>query len=147
MIVSVRNARDRYLTATLKLAANAYAEMLLSSQMIKNISIKIFIYDKLDKNAYGYCLPEEASGKLRNFEIEIKRCRLNKMLKFLAHEMVHVKQFAKNELSAKNKNGETITLWHGKLCDIEHYWDQPWEIEAFMLEEEMLNYLRKGYQI
>lgn len=145
MQITVRNARDRYLTSLLKTAAVSYAGMLMSTQMIKNLSIKIVILDKL-KNANAYCSPEDGGGKLRNFEIELRKMRTNKMLKSLAHEMVHVKQFAKNELKAKYFKDGYKTIWHGEICDIDSYWDQPWEIEAFTLEEELLCYFKKEYQ-
>lgn len=145
MQITVRNARNRYLTHLLKTAAYSYANMLMSTQMIKNLSIKIIILDKL-KNANAYCSPEDCEGKLRNFEIELRKMRTNKMLKSLAHEMVHVKQFAKNELKAKYFKDGYKTIWHGEICDIDSYWDQPWEIEAFTLEEELLCYFKKEYQ-
>jgi hypothetical protein len=41
----------------------------------------------------------------------------------VAHEMVHVKQYAKGELTEQS--------WQGKLINPkQEYWDQPWEIEA-----------------
>ena len=146
MIVSVRNAKDRYLTSLLKTAANFYADMLMSPQLIKHLSIRIIIYDSLGKHAQAYCCPDELSGRLRSFEIEIKKMRTNKMLRLLAHEMLHVKQFAKNELKAKYFRDGYKTVWHGEVCNIDSYWDQPWEIEAFTLEEELLCYFKEEYQ-
>jgi hypothetical protein len=54
-----------------------------------------------------------------------------KMLQCLAHEMVHVKQYAKGELS-----NELITAkWQGKTFKLtnsmEDYFNWPWEIEAY----------------
>jgi hypothetical protein len=50
----------------------------------------------------------------------------------LAHEMVHVKQFAKGQLqSADGKN-----YWMGKRVTRRvKYLDQPWEVEAFQRQE------------
>jgi len=146
MVVTVRNARDRYLTSLLKTAAISYANMLMSPQLVKNLSVKIIIYNNLGRNAYAFCCPDEISGRLRSFEIEIKKMRVNRMLRLLAHEMVHVKQFAKNELKAKYFRDGYKTVWHGEICDIDSYWDQPWEIEAFTLEEELLCYFKEEYQ-
>lgn len=146
MFVSVRNARDRYLTSLLKTAAYSYAGMLMSPQLVKNLSVKIIICDNLDKNVYAYCCPDEFTRRLRSFEIELRRMRRNKMLRLLAHEMVHVKQFAKNELKAKYFKDGYKTIWHGEVCDIDSYWDEPWEIEAFTLEEELLCYFKEEYQ-
>ncbi len=145
MHITVRNAKNRNLTTLLKTATLSYANMLMSTQMIKNLSIKIIIHNSL-KDGYAFCSPEDYSGKLRNFEIDLRKMRTNQMLRLLAHEMVHVKQFAKDELKAKYFKGGYKTIWHGEVCDIDSYWDQPWEIEAFTLEEELLCYFKKECQ-
>ena len=55
------------------------------------------------------------------------------MMQTLAHEMVHVKQFARNELyETSAKQG---SRWRGEWFSprqkcVKDYWDQPWEIEA-----------------
>ena len=74
--------------------------------------------------AMGYCL--EADDK-RTFELEIDKSQsLRALLETVAHEMVHVKQYARREL---NPNKE---VWMGKTYNPENvnYWDLPWEIEA-----------------
>lgn len=76
------------------------------------------------KGAMGYCL--ELDNK-REFDIEIDRTQsMRKMLETLAHEMVHVKQFARRELHPANDE------WYGKTYNPKKvdYWDLPWEIEA-----------------
>lgn len=74
--------------------------------------------------AMGYCL--EAEDK-RTFELEIDKSQsLRSLLETVAHEMVHVKQYARREL---NPNKE---VWMGKTYNPKNinYWDLPWEIEA-----------------
>ena len=74
--------------------------------------------------AMGYCL--EADDK-RTFELEIDKSQsLRALLETVAHEMVHVKQYARREL---NPNKE---VWMGKTYNPKdvNYWDLPWEIEA-----------------
>jgi hypothetical protein len=76
------------------------------------------------KGAMGYCLELEDN---RTFEIEIdRRMRLRGMLETLAHEMVHVKQYARRELHPVHNT------WCGKTYNPKKvsYWDLPWEIEA-----------------
>ena len=54
------------------------------------------------------------------------------MLSSLAHEMVHIKQFATGEL-VDNPSGKTVK-WMGKrvsVRDDDGYWTLPWEIEAY----------------
>ena len=74
--------------------------------------------------AMGYCLQEENN---RTFQLEIDKTQsLRGLLETIAHEMVHVKQYARGELSADKH------VWMGKTYDPEeiNYWDLPWEIEA-----------------
>lgn len=74
--------------------------------------------------AMGYCLEEDNN---RTFELEIDKTQsLRGLLETVAHEMVHVKQYAKRELSPDKHE------WMGKTYnpDEVNYWDLPWEIEA-----------------
>jgi hypothetical protein len=82
---------------------------------------------KLGSDADGYCLRETA----REYELEIDHTTgLRRMLETVAHEMVHVKQYARNEMS------DTVTQkkfykWKDTLVpESTDYWDLPWEIEA-----------------
>ena len=139
MNVSVRNAKDRTLVYLLKLAAESFAKNLMSPQLSKNLSIKIIIREKLD--AGGFCDYEiTGDSNPREFNIEILRTRKKiNMFKVLAHEMVHVKQHAKGEAKDKIKKDKYITLWFGeKYDDDTSYWDQPWEIEAYGLENSLV---------
>jgi len=51
------------------------------------------------------------------------------MMMTLAHEMVHAKQFIRGELS-----GLGIWRWKGRKAEGYKYENQPWEREAFKLE-------------
>ena len=76
------------------------------------------------KGAMGYCLELDDN---RTFEIEVDRnMRLRKLLETVAHEMVHVKQYARRELHPVHDT------WCGKTYNPKKvsYWDLPWEIEA-----------------
>jgi len=76
------------------------------------------------QGAMGYCLETDNN---RTFEIEIDRTQpLRRLLETLAHEMVHVKQYARRELHP------STDLWCGKTVNPKKvsYWDLPWEIEA-----------------
>lgn len=85
-----------------------------------NIEVKL---TRIKDDAEGYCLRESD----RDFEIEVdSRLPLRKMLETVAHEMVHVKQYARRELNTK------VDCWMGKTYNPKKvsYWDLPWEIEA-----------------
>lgn len=74
--------------------------------------------------ALGYCL--ELDNK-REFELEVDKTQpMRKLLETVAHEMVHVKQYARREMNPHSDN------WLGKTYNPKKvsYWDLPWEIEA-----------------
>ena len=136
MIVSVKNAKDRNLTKLLKLASYSFAKNLMRRRLIDNIVISITLHKNLSAN--GFCYSED-DYKKRNFSIDIlKFKREMSMLKILAHEMVHVKQYATNQLKEKKVNNKVVTTWMGKIYDDTFYWDQPWEIEAYGIENGLL---------
>ena len=60
------------------------------------------------------------------------------ILKTLAHEMVHVKQFALGELIWPEHN--KYPKWFGKRINYEHtsYWDLPYEVEAHGREKGLV---------
>ena len=86
---------------------------------MQTLDIEVKLKD-LKGDAYGYCLSEDT----RRFELEIdKKQSLRKLLMTVAHEMVHVKQYARKEL--------TEGTWQGKLINPKQdYWDRGYEIEA-----------------
>ena len=73
----------------------------------------------LKGEAYGYC----PSLDKRTFELEIEKIKFKNFAPTVAHEMVHVKQYARAEL--------TEGTWQGKLINPnQSYWDRGYEIEA-----------------
>lgn len=139
MKISVIGAKDRELTKLLKLATKSYSEKLISPQLSKNVSVKVVIKDKL--NAGGYCDFEDSwPYPPRNFVIELHRAKKKiHLFTALAHEMVHLKQYAKSEMKDKLYKRKYVTLWRGQIYDEDvSYWDSPWEIEAYGLENSLV---------
>lgn len=56
----------------------------------------------------------------------------DKLIEVLAHEMVHVKQFAKGQIKSSRRG--TTYHWLGKNIRAKYY-NQPWEIEAMSREK------------
>lgn len=82
----------------------------------------------------GYCNVLRSKGERcdrpRSFMLEIhKHQPLRKMLETIAHEMVHIKQFASSQLYL-SANGRS--RWNMKWINVKkiEYWDLPWEIDA-----------------
>lgn len=87
---------------------------------------------KLTKcNAYGYAL---CTDNHKTFEIEIQKgMKLYDLISTICHEMVHVKQYYRKELAHRGIEH----TWKNKLHVDTDYMDQPWEKEAFKLEEKL----------
>jgi hypothetical protein len=93
-------------------------KMLMPRMKTLDITVKLCS----PKGALGYCLAEDK----RTFEIEVDRTlRLRRLLETVAHEMVHVKQYARDELHVDYAN-----CWKNDFYTKTDYWDCPWEIEA-----------------
>lgn len=100
------------------------AEFCLKTLMPRLQTIDIEIKLCTPKNAMGYCLELDNN---REFEIELDRSQPHRrLLETLAHEMVHVKQYARRELHPATDK------WQGKIYNPKKisYWDLPWEVEA-----------------
>lgn len=134
-------------------AANFYGDYLLGTKLSKNVNLSIkFI--KYPRGSYDYaeCIWKYENHCSRDFEISIDRslCR-REMLLALAHEMVHLKQYAKGELKDYVKPARMIGWMGEKFLEEElDYWEQPWEIEAYGREKglyfKFMNHWR-GYEV
>lgn len=87
-------------------------------------------------NSLGNATWEDDNHRPREFSMEVnasKELRLRKILETVAHEMVHVKQYAKGEMKDLISRPANIRKWQGKEIDTNtiSYWDLPWEIEAY----------------
>jgi hypothetical protein len=99
-------------------------EFCVKTLMPKMNNLDITVNLTKPKGAMGYCCETDDN---RTFEIEADKSQsLRNLLETVAHEMVHVKQYARRELHPDKH------VWMGKTVnpDDVNYWDQPWEIEA-----------------
>jgi hypothetical protein len=114
-------------------------ERLMSFRSSKNLDIRIafkkFLYKKTE--SFGETAYYEDSGTPpKDFIIEIdEKLNLRSMLETVAHEMVHVKQWATGEMKETRKSFITKFRKHEVNSEKVDYWDQPWEIEALGREE------------
>jgi hypothetical protein len=94
------------------------------------VTFKKGLFD--ETNQYANCVWEDEHYRPFDFTIQIDPDqKIQLLLNSLAHELVHVKQWAKGEfyqlqreLSVYKFNGQR---WDTSKVD---YWDTPWEIEA-----------------
>ena len=97
------------------------------------------------KNADGYCSMEDEDK--RTFTIEAnKTLKLRQLIMTLIHEMVHVKQFARNEMNDYLVNGRY--RWKSKtISQNTPYEKMPWEREAARLQEKLTDEFWREDQI
>lgn len=111
-------------TPNQKKYAKSIAEFCIKTLMPRMRTLDITIKLCSTKGAMGYCLELDDN---RTFEIEADRkLSMRNLLETIAHEIVHVKQYARRELHPVHNT------WCGKTYNPEKvsYWDLPWEIEA-----------------
>jgi len=119
----------------LKLCKDAlkfYGHHLLGENLYHKVRVTLHFDKSLTKkNEYALCEWEDNNHRAKEFKITIDpSLGKRNMLLALAHEMVHVKQYAKGELRDYLKT--TKSRWKSEIIDPEEvdYWDHPWEIEA-----------------
>ena len=130
MTILTRRFKNKKLSNTLRRATSFYLNRL--NQDITNITIHIVQMPKL--GADGTC--EKISNK--EFIIELNEdLGLEHRLVTLAHEIVHIKQYRTRQLRTWHLKTGTIDIWEGKRFRNVNYFQQPWEAEALLLEQEL----------
>jgi len=144
-------SHNKELFRALENAAFDYAEILLGKRMTKHIQLEIKLTKDLKKKekAYGFChIIGDDFNKPREFMIELDasmKWDFAQILTWLAHEMVHLKQFVKKELFDYEYGA---TQWKSRLYSISKvsHDDQPWEKEAYRLEGELYEMFEENYE-
>lgn len=138
MIISIGGTGPRN-SDKLEEAARFFAAQLIHARTVNKMELDIEIVNSLDVE--GECISEDDHKNPRYFTIRLRKQPLEDMIKVLAHEMVHVKQYVKNELGKElslargGKGLRIVTRWMGEFWSPsskeDAYWDAPWEIEAY----------------
>lgn len=135
-MVILGRLRKEYLLAT-----EYFAEILFTPQMRRNLSVRIS-FSKVIKEM-GLTIVDDDRIPPREFTLKIRAgLSHTETLKTIAHEMIHVKQYAYNELN------EEMTVWQGERINGESikYADQPWEIEAYGIGDILYREFVKEYK-
>ena len=118
------------------MATHFYASRLMSDRLSNTLEINVnVIKDFYTKNKIlGEAFPkDDVLGLPSNKQFVINLEWNNKLgksvLQCLAHEMVHVKQYAKGELKF-HERGNLVTFQREQYQGDE-YWESLWEIEAY----------------
>lgn len=83
-----------------------------------------------NEDAIGYAYMEDDN---RTFTIELeKSMKVKDLIVAVCHEMVHIKQYAKNEMGDDGARWKKTKVKKGTK-----YYDLPWEKEAYRLEYKL----------
>jgi hypothetical protein len=116
---------------------------LMGGRLSRHINLTIHLvseYEYIKTNVYALAevSDDDERKKPRDFVITMtSKFGTMKSLMILAHEMVHVKQFAIGELSWCSRRD--VDIWKGKaIPKSTEYWDYPHEIEAHGREKGLV---------
>ena len=152
MIVEVEGYRSHNIDfhRAVEKAVMFYGEVLLGKRMANNVDVFVKLSKDLKKKekAYGFChITDDSLSRPREFMIELDasmKYSFDQILTWLAHEMVHLKQFVRGELC----DYETGRVqWKTRSFGRVHYDDQPWEKEAYRLEGKLYEEFEEWYYV
>lgn len=132
-----------------KRALMFYASRLMTNRLVDKLTI-IVKYKAMKGDLAATCTWTDDNRRPKEFEIELdKDMGVRRTLMTLAHEMVHVKQFAKCEMVDYIKNSNVS--FKGMVYNDPHscedaYWDRPWEIEAYGREKGLYVQFMREYK-
>ena len=87
---------------------------------------------KIKSDAIGFCMMLDTN---RNFNIELDKYWYQRYGSGLCHEMVHVKQYARNEMNDGIVKGSKVE--ETNIAEDTNYWDLPWEKDAYRMEKKL----------
>lgn len=133
MRVEIRGQPEKISRAEVRAAVQWYAIYLLGLRLARRCHLRLLFKQGLRRSSgiWAQCYCRDQGQRPRQFVIEIDAgVTRDATLINLAHEMVHVKQFARRELIAART--APPLRWRGQHCSEDlHYYERPWEIEAY----------------
>jgi len=137
MKISVINCPDKDFEPFTIRAIKFFSEYLFEDkELMKSLSITLMFFDKMEDMGEAIIDDFKRISKPKKFIIKVDgTIGVDRIFETLAHEMVHIKQYALGELNA------SLTNWKGTEVDPEkiYYYFRPWEIEAHGVEYGLLN--------
>lgn len=135
---------DKVDTKMLRYAAHYFSHKLMNKRMLDNITLRIS-WTGNETTDDGLCYYTEDDKTPRNFKIMLnENMGRRALLMTLAHEITHLKQYALKELHDSSSG----TRWKRVIVNEKeiHYYDTPWEIEAFGRELGLYNRLKENLE-
>lgn len=139
MVLDIKGStqRKRQIVAE---AACFYKDVLMPRMKTLYININLSPHYESNTDSSGDCIWEDCNRYSREFTINLDSRDVDSMIETLAHEMVHVKQWARGEMQDiydDNDGSPKKTRWKSKFINIRNvkYKDLPWEREANRVEK------------
>ena len=129
------NGSTKKVREDIELASWYYAEKLMGKRLMAGLEININLKKDLltEEGHEGTAIWDDDGYRPKEFTINLDTTvNFRNLLINLAHEMVHVKQWAKDEMY-EYMNTMGMVRFKGERIHLEEtdYWDYPWEIEAY----------------
>ena len=131
MAITVRGGSAK-MREDVRNCAEYCAVKLMGPRLARNVDVLIRLKKNGMGNDYGTCIWEDDNVRPREFTIEVySAMRKRRIMETVCHEMVHVKQYARNEMKDM-ASSSSKTRWKGRDIDRDtvDYYDLPWEVEA-----------------
>jgi hypothetical protein len=138
-MVRIKNSRlDPCETKLLKEVAEFTLNKFLSKSAQTKLVVDIYLDDEYESGS-GECVYKKIEDGVKFFDVTLNERKIKKnakkpfvkyknLIETIIHEMVHVKQYASNEMF-DYVNGDT--RYQGYIYSNVDYWESPWEIEAY----------------
>ena len=140
MKVSVRGQNNVLSKSEIRYLVSFFGNILLGKRLWNNIYVEVY-NDQYQSHEMGFCNPIDFDERSpRDFEICINRTMSKiEQITTIAHEMVHVKQFALNEFKVFDNHEYK---WRGKKVrhPRKRHRDLPWEKEAIASEPWLIHF-------
>lgn len=140
MKTSVRGKNENLTKKEVRDIINLFGQVLLGNRLSKNVYVEMH-FKELPSGIWGLCCPiEDDRRHPREFEIFIDpSLSRKKQIKTIAHEMVHVMQFARGAF--KILDSRDVYKWMGEkvVYSRRQYHSMPWEVEAHLSEDYLYN--------
>jgi hypothetical protein len=139
--ISGSTERKRQLVAE---AAYFFKDKLMPRMKTLEIDIHLCPHYEKKTTSSGDCIWEDTNRYSREFTINLDSSNDDWMVRTLAHEMVHVKQWARGEMQDiydDDDGSPRKTRWKSKFINIKNvpYEQWPWEKEALRVEKRLYN--------
>ena len=146
MKISVRGKNEKITKKELRYATQFMSNLVLSKRLINNLYVEIVSqeFTTVPVGFYKYhgdCMWLDDNSRPREFRIRLNSDLSKRVqLTALAHEIVHVKQWATGDMKDLLRQPTFPAVkWKTEVINHEevHYYDLPWEIEAYGREYGM----------